>query len=86
MVTHNLKSGSDHAAERDKPWLRDYVHIRPCRQLPVEPEIIWHLSAKTNRIAFGALFTILDLLSMFSYKHLRKNLNTTLNISGLKDS
>lgn len=57
MVTHNLKSGSDQAAERDKAGLGDDAHIRPCRQLPVEPEIIWHLFAKANRVAFGALFT-----------------------------
>lgn len=56
-VTHNLKSGSDHTAEQGEPGLGDYAHIRPCRQLPVEPEIIWHLSAENNRIAFRAVFT-----------------------------
>lgn len=57
MFTHNLKSGCDHTAEGDKPGLGDYAHIRPRRQLPVEPEIIWHLSVKTNTIAFRTLFT-----------------------------
>ena len=57
MFAHNLKSGSDHTAEEDKPGLGDYAHIRPCRPLPVETEIIWHLSAKTSRTALRALFT-----------------------------
>lgn len=57
MFTHNLKSGCVHTAERNKPGLGDYAHIRPDRQHLVEPEIIWHFSAKTNRIAFRALVT-----------------------------
>lgn len=28
MSAHNLKSGSDHTAEEDKPGLGDYAHIR----------------------------------------------------------